>query len=94
MEQLDNLEVVENFEKSRKLENHIKGGDVKSEEKEVEGEVKREGEGEGKEEVGEEGHGVTIMKEDSSKEGAIVKEEEGAESEEADVKEEVKKPEE
>lgn len=87
MEQLDNLEVVENFEKSRKLENHIKGGDIKLEAKEEVG----EGKGEGKEEVGEEGHGVTMMKENSSKEG--LKEEEAAESEEAAV-EEVKKVEE
>jgi hypothetical protein len=87
LEQLDNLEVVENFEKSRKLENHVKGGDIK-----LDG--KGEGKGEEKEEVGKEGHGVTMMKENSSTEG--VTEEEGAESEEADVKkeEEVKKIEE
>jgi hypothetical protein len=88
LEQLDNLEVVENFEKSRKLENHVKGGDVKLEVKEEE---KGKGEGEGKEEK--EGHSLTGMKEDSSKEG--VKEEEGTATVEADVKEkEVKKLEE
>jgi hypothetical protein len=52
LEQLDNLEVVENFEKSRKLDNHVKGA------------VKLEEKGEGKGEVkggGEEGHSVTMI---------------------------------
>ena len=48
MEQLDNLEIVENFEQSRKLENHVKGGEIKIEENV-----------EGGEEVGEAEGGVT-----------------------------------
>ena len=50
MEQLDNLEIVENFEQSRKLENHVKGGEIKIEENVEGGE-----EGKGKGEEGERG---------------------------------------
>ena len=79
MEQLDNPEVVENFEKSRKLGNHIKGGDVKLEGTGEGGSVGGEG-------GGGEGHSAAIMKEDSSMEG--FKEDKGVESEKAAVKEE------
>ena len=50
MEQLDNTELIENFEKSRKLENHVKGGEIKIEENVKE---EREREGGGGEEEGE-----------------------------------------
>lgn len=49
MEQLDNVEIVENFDKSRKLENHVKGGEIKEEGEEVE-ERERDGKGKGKRE--------------------------------------------
>ena len=42
MEQLDNSEIVDNFEKSRKLENHVKGEVSREENAKIEGECEGE----------------------------------------------------